>query len=598
MASGSSSTKNRAGSLRRYGSDFNLNTPNRYMMTPLRNSPVSLRRNTMIGGDHMRKMLHENCIKILEVLQRDEEFYSRLNLQSGGLRSMTAKQFMQISTYFISFIASKNITTNRDFQADPLSAIIQFLKQINCPYMVNKSMLRTPNAPHTFDQIVPLLLWLSDFVAFQNVKSDYWLETDDTLSNDVFLRDREFPDAEFTAAFSRELMNRGFQMWNNQSDELLDLQNLLVNSFISAKLKGIIKSVDELNTLIVNVKDKSDKLKKIPCIVKNVCKFETLESQYMNCEELEYNLGQRVSRKQDELASIELNWKDKHGKVQMKEKQIEKVQQQISLQKSNVGEFKELLSRSSSLKMSLNTLNKELETLKNEDSVNQIQLARLLSNKSNAIFKFNNHIMKIYQLLCKSKIEKNIPVNSLCIDANSTLNFIKDVHKRLHKIDSMVKNRINEINSSIAHATMQLDVMRPEEEKLHNEAIALETEFKKCCCEFKRVSLIVQNNIEKENTKTNAIEKTLEEKQISNLALKKAITEAQNQVKRLERSNEELLAKGEQKAMELIEMKQQLINELDEAIDLVDELSAVGQVQTNKNKVNMAGEILDDHNFQ
>lgn len=140
--------------LRRYGSDNYLNTPNRFstMSTPLHGRSPAVRHSVM-PPDSSRKSKHENILKLQEILQRDEAFYADLNLKNGCLKSMTVNQFYMIMRRFVRLICGKDLETFMT-GGDPINGILNFMVQVEYPFAVNKSMLKTPNAPHTFDQIV------------------------------------------------------------------------------------------------------------------------------------------------------------------------------------------------------------------------------------------------------------------------------------------------------------------------------------------------------------------------------------------------------------------------------------------------------------
>lgn len=551
--------------MRRYNSANNLNimnTPQRFMMTPGDATPLmSLRRSTMISADRGRRENHENCVRILEILQRDAEFFVQLNLHAG-LKSMTAKQFLQIITYFMQMIGGKLATSNKEYQTDPLNGILKFLKTLNCPYMVTKSAMKTPNAPHTFDQLVTLMMWLAEFAGIDDTE---------LVPDESYLRDEELPNIEMTATFSRE-METGFGLWNKQNDdEFGQLQDRLVDAFIMAKTNGHVKSVAELEQATETSKQTIEQLSKTPCTVANEQQFEAMQSQYLKYEEIEHNLNRTIVRKCDQLAAIELKWNDRNEVVHRKETRIANIQKKIDVQTKNITEFKQLLEKLTILRVSLDERKTEIKTVQDLNTANEIRSARLLSQKSKAVIDYNVHIMTMCQLVNRCNIGLTVDPNKLSLDCQSSLATVKTIRCHLNQINSAAAKRKATIDIEFEKLSDYMDLLRQQEKNEKNRLHVYRSEMKKIEKQLKTIEMNKLSANEMHGKKMVESEMKLKRLQSDLGCEHNIVAELKANTQTLRRQNEELLNGCETKALELLQQKQELIDRLDNGIELVNQ---------------------------
>lgn len=531
------------------------------MMTPGDATPLmSLRRSTMMSTDRGRRENQENCVRIMEILQRDAEFYAQLNLHAG-LKSMTSKQFLQIITYFMQMIGGKAATTNKEFQADPLNGILKFLKTLNCPYMVTKSAMKTPNAPHTFDQLATLMMWLGEFAGNDD---------SELVPEESYLRDADLPNRELTATISRE-METGFGLWNKQNDdEYAQLQDRLVDAFIMAKTNGHVKSVEELERATVASKQKIEQLNKTPCTLANEQQFEAMQSQYLKYEEIEHNLKQNIVRKRDQLAAIDLKWKDRNEIVERKETLIRNVQTKIDAQTRNITEFKQLLDKLAVLRASIDERKAEIETIHALSTADEVRSARLLSQKSKAIADYNVHIMNVCQLVNRCQIGVHVDPNELSLNCQSTLAMVKAIRTNINQIVFAAAKRKIAIDIELESLSNHMDLLRHQEQNGNNRLNMQRNELKKVVKELKAIELNKLGANETQGKRITELESKLKRLQ-SDLAVgHKNVADLEAKTRTLAQQTAELLNGYEAKAMDLLKQKQELIDRLDDGIELVD----------------------------
>lgn len=134
--------------VRRSSSVSNLRTP-RHTQTVSARSPANRTPSTVTGltssSEQYRRLATENTNKVMETLQSNRSFFSRLNLGNGGLKSMTPNHFIEIISFFMVKVAGKNLLS-KSRPNNHEDVIMAFIQALNYPYTVNPICFRTPNA--------------------------------------------------------------------------------------------------------------------------------------------------------------------------------------------------------------------------------------------------------------------------------------------------------------------------------------------------------------------------------------------------------------------------------------------------------------------
>lgn len=547
-----------SGGLRRYGSDNYLNTPSRFTLsTPLHGRSPAVRHSVM-PPDSSRKSKHENIQRVQEILQRDEAFYADLNLKNGCLKSMTINQFYSILKRFVRLICGKELETFMT-GGDPISGILNFMEQVQYPYTINKSMFKTPNAPHTFDQVVVMLLWLGI------ISSVSAIATDDALIEEyLFTKDDQFPNEEYTAKFSKEIQE-GYLLWNNESDEHSTFIDRLTDELIAAKLDNKVSSAAELQALNDKLEIKSKELIDNPVQLNNVHLFEQLESKYIEYETMEHDLLNQLKEKRDRLAAVCVNWNDKRAKLEKCQLKFRELAIKIQHQKYNINDYKKLAEKMTMLKSAVSSVENEIRLIRDEESIQQISRARLLKKVSEAITKINERGMQIVKVLNNSKLtvsEENF--NKLHLPANPSMRQVEEVKQILAHMFSVVSVQKHKTQIELDKATSKLNVLKAESQTLTKEHENLQKKYEKILFEKEVLEKKSKMTNKKNENCTRELEKHVEIAKDKLEKLKVEITEANAKTIQMEESNAKLMAQGEAQAMKIIAKKQRMINQLDE----------------------------------
>ncbi|XP_055308632.1 kinetochore protein NDC80 homolog [Sitodiplosis mosellana] len=554
-----------SGGLRRYGSDNYLNTPSRFatMSTPLLGRSPAVRHSVM-PPDSSRKSKHENMIKVQKILQRDESFYADLNLKNGCLKTMTINQFYMIIRRFVRLICGKDLDTFIK-GGDPINGILNFIESVEYPFVVNKSMLKTPNAPHTFDQIVVMLSWLGSVSSVSTIASD-----DSILDKCLFVKDEQFPNEEYTSMFSKAIQD-GYLLWNNESDDHATFIDRFTDELIAAKLDHKVETAAELQSLTDNLKMKSKELADNPVQLNNLHQFEQLESKYVEYETMEHDLENQLKDKRDRLAAVQVNWKDIRAKVQQSQSKIQALATQIQQQEHSIADYRKLAENLSMMRTAVGTVQNEIKLIRDEDSIQQITRARLLKKVSEAINKINDRGMQIVKVLNNTQInfgEKEL--NLLHLPASPSVQLVKDVEQTLSHIFSVVKIQKHKTQIELDKATSKLNVLKAESEALTKEFDSIKKKYEKISFENEVLEKKSTIKNKKNESCTHKLTKQADEAKTKHSILKVKIAAAHAEQKRFEDENIKLMELAEAHAMKIIAEKQDLVNHLDELEKVLD----------------------------
>lgn len=548
---------NASGGLRRYGSDSYLNTPNRFTMsTPSGRSPAV--RHSIMPPDSSRKAKHENVLKVQELLQRDEQFYSELNLKNG-LKSMTTNQFYSIINHFARLISGKELDAFMR-NGELIDGIMNFMSQIDYPYSLSKSMLKTPNAPHTFDNVVMMLLWLGEASNVRYIAGD-----ESFLEKCLHKHDEVFPNEQYTAMFSTA-MQEGYRLWiKDNDDEHTTLIERLTDGLIASKLNYKVSSAAELNELTENLKKKSKELADNPVKLNNVHEFEQLESKYMEYETMEHDLVNQIKEKQDRLAAIKVNWNDKRAKVQHRQGTINALAAQIQNQQHSIEEYKQLQQKMVLLKSAIDTIATEVKSIRDEESNQQISRARLLKIVSEGTAAVNIRVMQIVKLINKTHLKINgRDIEKLHLSPSPTLQQIQEIEKMLSHILSKIKLQTHKEQLELNALKSKLSGIKSKSESLQREFDATQKKYEKATAELSISEKKAAMKIKKNENYTRKLMQEVENAKTKHETLKLEIEAAQNEAKQLEEKNVKLIEDAEAQAAKILAEKEQVVHQLDE----------------------------------
>lgn len=371
-----------------------------HLDTPLRKSPISLRKSNMPPAS-ARKEANAQAIRIVEVLQQNEEFYRRLSL-SAGLRSMTAKQFIHIIDYCHKVICGDPLGTAA--KGDPSNEIIEFLKRLDCPYIVNKSLFKSPAAPHTFDQSVSLLNWLVDFIPpqFPDGAIKYY-----DAQFDLFEKDERLPDVDFTRTLQEKAKLGYRDFLEGHEDKYKENIETLSDEFVKHHSGGQFTSRAAIEKRTKELANKIVELNKFDRNIPNERTFQVAESQVVQLEGDIAVLNEKLKKEKDQRNALKLEYGAKVYKRDGYQQEIEKIKEITVKQPYDLEQMVELRSKYKDIQNSVDLERKLTHEIKDAQNRSVIQLARQKRDKTEAQLKLGWDLDAFVREIAETRFGQN-----------------------------------------------------------------------------------------------------------------------------------------------------------------------------------------------
>lgn len=485
---------------------------------------------------------------------------------------MSAKQFIDIIAYFIGILSGKTINTNRpsDCEAD----ILNFIKSLNYSSPVNKSWLKTPTAPHAYYECVALLAWLSDWIDHEDDED----MVDKFFSNEC---DANFPNVELKKLFSTELRN-GFQLWNVQDERFNELTEQLVEKYVIVSMNNRVQSLSELDGLVDDMMNKIPELKATDCTVHNEGYFNTVVERMHQNEMLQKTLQKNIKEKSDKLAALDLVYRDIQNTIDIKQLLVAKKQQIASNQRYDIVEYKTAQAKLPNLMQTIGLRRTEIETMKEDSRTYQLQVARLMQHKNDAIAKLNRIGFKMTQIILLSKLGVTFDPNAVQIDSNASNDDVRMVCNAVRSLVKGIQNHKHQIRFNIEQQKLQLCKLKMLEKHHADRHEAAKVEFQKVKQKLSTATgAFLQRQESCENTIRELVEQ-LERAIVERDALAQEVSARRQRCAHLRQLNVDILADGERKAAEMLEVKSKMIENLDAAITFIDKV--VNDSKSNADK--------------
>lgn len=554
---------------RRSVSNSNLKSPQSGRKASNLNRSLA-RATPNVNGEQSRKQVTENSQKVMDILQMDKAFFARINL-ANGLKSMTAKQFIDIVAHFSMKISGKNMITaqngsNGKQKTTPEVEILSFLQMLNYPYVINKSCLKTPNAQHMFKECVGLLAWLSDIVRYSQK---------DKLAELPMDGGNEFPNESYTKHFSLEVQN-AFHLWNEESEEAsFNIHDGLIETFVKAKrgcasIEQMIQKADELQKANEKL---SQALAAAGQIKEDENAFEAIQSKYNELEqefqELKiHNAGriETINRLNDvlKLKAIEAKEKKEHFNAFI---------DKIGKQKYTTADIQRISENTLLTKQAIALANQEIARIRENGIDHQIKVARLKQRRNATIPDLNALAFNIAQILAKSHdYQCSVNVNDLCFDISANTDTLHIVCMRFERLHDNVAAHKQRICHQIDQHKAKLSDLQTQSDHLKSELKNLKIKFQKA----NRSLATINQKIFQYETESKMLFAELQPGTLNNEyeKLAKEMADKREMITNLEIENLKILEDGENCIYKIIEMKHNALEILDNMSKLVDDFKS------------------------
>lgn len=442
---------------------------NRISATPMR-TPLRVTQFTAVPMSTTEK-LNNDKKWIQNQINRINDFLPNIPgvgaeiVKQGGLRSITTKQFNSLITILLQEACGKKIIlANKPI----IDQIIEILPQIEYPYTINKSSLKTINAGHSFPHLVILIGWLIDFTTASDT-----ITSIEQLEN-ITIFDNEFPDPEYVLHFINET-KRAFSLWNNKQDvELENLNASLVDRLINTRtgITNMNKIEEEIKNLRTSIKNLREQRIKQP----NNEEFLKLDLNVQNLESQLSKTKDDISKLQTQLKKSKSKIKEQNHAITLIRKGIDDQKNALQHQKISVKDRDELLEQIHYKEVLLEAKMKAHQEMENMGQTYQIKYSRLFENRIECALQLNN---QLYKLQAEHIIDPSMNINHLIIDCRDP----RSIESKIPILSEFVqqlksKKFIDQKDTLLKIQNLEKSIFEITNTKTHNEEMNNELKLK------------------------------------------------------------------------------------------------------------------------
>lgn len=418
-------------------------------------------------------VLHAKEQQVLEELAGIDGF---ADIAHKGLKNMTTKQFATILQHFV-----KLITGSVSFDVNNyIDYIYDFVQSLDYPYSINKSLLKTPLAPHCHNGTILLLSWFTEF----SVKEDFM----EPLFHHCPTEELDSPEI---AATFMEQTAEAFYHWNNQQEAEADHVSNQIKQMYIEKRTG---KREDLDVAIKSLKVSVDQLKKEAN--KPVClqkEYNEKQEEWKRLIEKNNGLCTTITNLTERIANLKVTMNSKQANEAHIKSELKALRHKMNNQKMTIEEKEKLLVEISQDKIVLENRKEAAMQLIESSRDNEIKLSNLIQKKFYLIDKLNNHI---YKLSCDLQIagmkEKKFDPNQYAIKTNK----IDDAAKLEGELEHLSQGLVvlktdykqamstftqmtDQFNAEKVELTQELKLLMEDEEKLASSLTQVGTEVRK-----------------------------------------------------------------------------------------------------------------------
>lgn len=473
---------------------------------------------------------------------------------------MTAKQFIDIILFFMRKISGKEISSNE-------TDILSFIQSLSYPSTEQKikSCLRTPAAPHSYNECILLLAWLNDIARYTHV---------DTEIETPFECDDEFPNVEYTKEFSDEV-RRAFPLWNKADDEFNKIKERLIEKKIILT-KKCFQNVEDLNRRTEELKLKNRNMNSDVGGDYNDDPEKIIKKIGTELKEAELELERNIkwhSSLTAEYESISIKHKDIEKKNAVKIAKLQKIINDVQCQKYTSVELHQQIAYESSLRESKAIIENKLFTMRNNSNRILTQIARLKKLRDDSVVKLDILLESINKTMRKSSEQLEINVKRLRIDPKKTAQNIYDViseMNRLYDAAHVIKqNYVKQIESQ----QTQHEQLTSEYKCLGNKCIELSNNLREMNKDHIHINIEVMKIENETKDVVMKCEQNTKEATTTKQQLNSELARNRTKIDDLRAINAQQFVAGEQQIIDNIRKKESHGKQLDELINFIDEFS-------------------------
>ncbi|XP_001845769.2 kinetochore protein NDC80 homolog [Culex quinquefasciatus] len=400
--------------------------------------------------DWMAGQCERICDYLVTIPELPHEFVERRNL-----KAMSTKQFLLIMSHLFKQIGgSRYKMGNNNF----IDVIMKTMAELEYPFTVNKSMLKTPNVPHSINHIIVMIGWLIQLAPAVDHKV-VPLKTDANLLED-------FSSAAYQEFFY-ERTQEGFGLWNlKREEEFGDVVQELTDRLVEARTNGLNQKqvgdrIAELEQELADINNRTiqhGREQSMDGLVGAINEQEKLRTKLT--EEVK-SLQRQANKAQEDYY---LKQEDYYAKV----KKFEMLKQEVNGQQLAAFERDELMNAISANKSLFTAKRLAVSTLEQASCDHQIAVSRLIKQKFSLIANLNTKLHQFADNL-KPLVEFDPPTIDLKTENyTELLADLQTIQTQLTAImnqQSAMYATISEQKSQLEHHLSDLQIQHASVEK-------------------------------------------------------------------------------------------------------------------------------------
>ncbi|XP_052894929.1 uncharacterized protein LOC128302209 [Anopheles moucheti] len=302
-----------------------------------------------------------------------KEFIERANI-----KAMSMKQFLIIIAHLLRQIGGTRYKIGANFIDDIMKAITE----LQCPFTVNKSMLKTPSAPHSIQQVVTMLSWLIQLAAPAALSSE-WAPNYDHAS--------EFPSADYTQFFFQSAIE-SFHLWNLKREEEFGAQvEAMVDRLVADKTGGLSQEQVRVRTEEIRKQLKAIDSDRSQGKTREQS-FDGVQREVLEKQRLVKQMSEETKRLSKQYEHLEHEYYQRQDQYYDCENAIRKVKEQLAHQQMTTRERDDLRALIAQGRNLIVAKRNAITSLDEESSDHQITLSRLIKQKINFISELNTKL--------------------------------------------------------------------------------------------------------------------------------------------------------------------------------------------------------------
>ncbi|XP_050074124.1 uncharacterized protein LOC126561834 [Anopheles maculipalpis] len=299
-------------------------------------------------------------------------------IDRGNIKAMSMKQFLIIMAHLLRQIGGSRYKIGTNFIDDIMKAITE----LQCPFTVNKSMLKTPSAPHSIHQVVTMLCWLIQLAAPPVLPSE-WAPN--------YHQAPDFPSPDYTQFFFQSAIE-SFHLWNLKREEEFGAQvEAMADRLVADKTGGLTQE---------QVRARTEQIQKqLAAIDADRSKGQTREQSFdgiqrevQEKQRTEKQLAEETKQLAKKYEHHEREYYQRQDQYYDYENAIHKLKEQLARQQMTTKERDELQMLIAHSRNLIAAKRNAIAFLDDESSDYQITLSRLIKQKINFISELNTKV--------------------------------------------------------------------------------------------------------------------------------------------------------------------------------------------------------------